>query len=88
MNFQQEYANQMFKLKDDCLRKVVQQVLGRETFEDSEVKEFEIIIHTEKPGREFIGYKGNLIGEIVMFSREEEHQWKAGFEFIPKTTFD
>lgn len=87
-DFQRDMVRQMHLLKDELLKKVVQQVLGRELFADSEVKDFQIVIHTEKPGREFIGYKGNLIGEIKMFHRIEDNKVVYGFEFEPKTTME
>lgn len=86
--FQETYLFKLAKLKDEVLKKVVKQVLGRDDFTDSEVKDFHIVIHTEHPGREFIGYKGNMIGEMVFFHREQDNQLKMGFEFVPKTIID
>lgn len=87
-SFQEHYTKQLFAIKEEVIKKVVEQVLGKEVSSDSKyLKDFEFIIHESFPGKEFMGYKGKLIGEIALFQKEEDNQMKMGFEFIPKTEF-
>lgn len=77
----------MANIKEEVLSSIMKQVLGRDpTYLDA--PDFEIISHENYPGREYIGFKGNLLGEIVMTQKEENNQWRMGFEFTPKNTFE
>lgn len=80
--------SQMFNLKEQLLDKIIKQCLERDYYFLEEVKRFQLVTHARCPGREFIGFDGGLIGEIVMFQREEDFQIKMGYEFIPKTKID
>ena len=88
--FQHFWMQQMFNLKEDLLKKIMEQVLGREP-EMEDAKDFEFISHEQYPGREFIGHKERgLLGEIVMAHRHDSTNFSfhVGFDFIPKNKFD
>ncbi len=85
---QEHLMRQFVKTKDDVLKKVIQQVLGREYFTTDEVKDFSFVFFVHHPNREFIGYKGNMIGELKIFYKYEDNQSKVVIEFEPKTEVD
>jgi hypothetical protein len=82
-SFSQQIASNFIKLKEDLLKKIVRMALGKEDFELTEVKRFSFIRFEHLSQREFIGLDDDVIGEVVMFQKEENFQWKAGFEFQP-----
>lgn len=86
LSFQKHFTEKVVNLKEELLKGVMKQVLGREpVLEDA--KDFEFIIYK---GREFIGHKTKgLLGEIVMFTKEDKENlnWQTGFTFVPKKNF-
>lgn len=80
-------SEQVYELKEKTLREVMELCLGHQA-NTPDYQRFKIITHLEYPGREFIGFDGRMVGEIVYYSRQEGQQWKVGYEFIPKTKID
>lgn len=78
---------QACNMREKVLREVMAKCLGRPA-ELSDCGRFSLVIHQRHPGREFIGFDGNMIGEIRYFDRQEDFKWIAGYEFIPKTKID
>lgn len=68
------------RIKEQVIRQVMEHVLGRPVM-DTDAKDFQLVTHNLHPGREFIGYKGNMLGELI---------WKfegvtVSYIFEPKT---
>jgi hypothetical protein len=82
-SFSQQIASNFIRIKEDLLKKIVRMALGKEDFELTEVKRFSFIRFEHLSQREFIGLDDEVIGEIAMFQKEENFQWKMGFEFQP-----
>lgn len=73
----------LVRQNEELLSKIVKMALGKETFDLHEVKRFSFIRFEHLSKREFIGLDDEVIGEMAMFQKEENRQWKMGFEFIP-----
>lgn len=86
--FHSQLVEQLANCKDECLKGIMKQCLGREPVIPEDAKRFQIVTHERYPGREFIGFDGNMVGEIKFFSREENFQNKVSYEFEPKTMID
>lgn len=88
--FMEFQINKVIDLKGALLLKIAKQLLGRELVFETDIKRLGLITHELFPGREFIGFDGNMIGEIKMFHRDESDRVEnnnivIGREFEPKT---
>lgn len=82
-SFSHQITSNLMSLKDGLLKKVVTMALGKEDFDISSIKRFSFIEFEHISQREFIGLDDEVIGEMTMFQKEENFQWRMGFEFQP-----
>lgn len=82
-SFRYNINNNIVGLKENLLRKIVESALGKVQFSDADARRFSFIHFEHIKDREFIGLDNNVIGEISMFQKQKNFQWKIGFEFQP-----
>jgi hypothetical protein len=84
-SFHNEIIRQLFITKDQMLKDVIKMVLGRDFCADTDIKDFGFVILQDSPEKEYISYKGEVIGEIVPTMKIDETTLatKMGFDFIP-----
>lgn len=77
---------QVVAKKDELLLNILQQCTGRKIVTEADAKEMSFIHHELYPGREFLSYKGNLIGEMVTETKydEDSNTFKYIQTFVPK----
>lgn len=86
-DFSSEIAISMHKFKEDLLKQIMKQVLGRDA-KITDAHDFEFIKHESFPQREFIGHTlAGLLGEIKMITKFDNVAHCMGLEFIPMKEF-
>jgi hypothetical protein len=83
-SYQEILSRQLLEMKGQLLNQVVETFLGR-GYNQGDIEHFSITRIEGKGEREFISYKDEIIGEIVLIQKTDEETFalKMGFEFIP-----
>jgi hypothetical protein len=84
--FQAHIALEMARAKENVVSQIMEKVTGRPANE-IDAKDFEFITNEMYPGREFIGYKGNMLGELIWSQSTDHHMHTMTYTFEPKTSF-